>query len=152
MNGSILHCGSGPDTFKYGRYFPNATRYRCLNQWGGLGGGRFPNVDIHADIQHMPEVPSNSEDYIIATFFLFQCENIHAGMTELKRVLKTEGTIVMTFTNPKWTGWEINAPSKTRKWHKWTYAQAIELAEIYFSVIHSVEGDIGTFVVAKNDK
>ena len=70
ITGSILHVGSGPDTFNYGQYFPNASRYRCLNKRGGLKDGNFANVDIHADVQKMPMVPDDSEDMIIATFFL----------------------------------------------------------------------------------
>ena len=78
IDGSMLHCGSGPDSLKYGQYFPNAKRYRCLNRWDGLGGGRFPNVDIHADVQNMPECPSDSEDCIIATFLLYQVRDVDA--------------------------------------------------------------------------
>ncbi len=141
--GSILHVGSGPDTFKYGQYFPNAEQYRCLNRWGGLGGGDFPNVDIHADVQHMPEVPNDNEDVIIATFFLFQAEDVEAALRELKRVLKPDGIIVFTLTGHGWKG--------NKHYHVWTYAEAVKLISDFFIILESKEEDIGSFVVGIND-
>jgi len=144
FKGSILHTGSGPDTFKYGQYFPNAKRYRCLNRWGGLGGGKFPNVDIHADVQHMPEVPDNNEDVLLATFYLYQVKDIHAALREFKRVLKPNGRFIATFTGEGWKG--------NPHYHKWTKKEAEALTQQYFTLEESEEKDIGTFVVAVNDK
>lgn len=142
FKGSILHVGSGPDTFNYGQYFPNARRYRCLNRWGGLGGGKFPNVDIHADIQHMPEVPDDSEDLIICTFVLYQVKNVEAAFEELRRVLRPSGVFVATFTGEGWKG--------NPHYNKWTQAEAELLVNNYFNRVYSCERDIGTFVVAEN--
>jgi SAM-dependent methyltransferase len=142
VTGSILHVGSGPDTFNYRQYFPNAARYRCLNRWGGLGGGRFPNIDIHADVQDMPEVETNSEDVLIATFFLFQVQDVDAAMREMQRVLKPNGLIVFTFTG--W-GWQGN-----KHYHVWHKVEAVELAARFFTVLEVQDSDIGTFIVARN--
>ena len=144
FTGSVLHVGSGPDTFNYGQYFPNARRYRCLNKWGGLGGGKFPNVDIHADVQHMPEVSTNSEDVVIATFFLYQVEDIDAALNEFKRVLKPRGWLIATLTGPGWQG--------NRHHHIWTSDESLRLISRFFNIIESKEEDIGMFVVAINDR
>lgn len=141
--GSILHVGSGPDTFNYGQYFPNAERYRCLNKWGGLGGGNFPNVDIHADVQHMPEVPDDGEDVVIATFFLYQVEDVEAALGEFKRVLKLDGILVATLTGHGWKG--------NPHFHVWTHEEAERLVSRFFTILESKEEDIGTFVVGIND-
>lgn len=143
FTGSILHSGSGPDTFNYGQYFPNATRYHCLNRWGGLGGGNFPNVDIHADVQHMPEIPTDSEDILLATFYLYQVEDVDAAFGEFKRVLKSNGLFIGTFTGDGWAG--------NPHFHKWTMEEAENLVTTYFNIVESEEKDIGTFVVAVND-
>ena len=143
FTGSILHVGSGPDTFKYGQYFPNAERYRCLNKWGGLGGGDFPNVDIHADVQHMPEVPDNSEDVVIATFFLFQVKDVDAAFNEFKRILKPGGLLVATLTGPDWKG--------NKHHHVWTNDESQVLVSRFFDIIEFKEEDIGAFVVGIND-
>ena len=143
VTGSVLHVGSGPDTFKYGQYFPNASRYRCLNKWGGLGGGRFPCVDIHADVQSMPEVPDDSEDVVIATFFLFQVDDVGSAFNEFKRVLKQGGVLVATLTGSGWKG--------NRHYHVWTPEQAWMLVNNFFTVTAFGEYDIGVFVVAVND-
>ena len=144
VTGSILHVGSGPDTFSYGQYFPNAKRYRCLNKWGGLGGGNFPNIDIHADVQNMPEVPDDSEDMIIATFFLFQVEDVEGAFREFYRVLRHGGVFVATFTGEGWKG--------NPHHHKWTQDQAETFVDNYFNIVYSCERDIGSFVVAICDK
>jgi len=141
--GSVLHVGSGPDSFDYGQYFHNAARYRCLNRWGGLGGGNFPNVDIHADVQHMPEVPDDGEDVVIATFFLFQVEDIDAAFHEFKRVLKLGGILVATLTGHGWNG--------NKHHHVWTYTEAKKLVSRFFTILESTEKDIGSFVVGVND-
>ena len=142
FTGSILHVGSGPDTFDYGQYFPNAERYRCLNKWGGLGGGNFPNVDIHADVQHMPEISDDSEDVVIATFFLFQVENVNAAFNEFKRVLKPRGLFITTLTGSGWKG--------SKHYHVWTNEKAKILVSNFFRIIEFKEGDIGAFLVGSN--
>ena len=144
ITGSILHVGSGPDTFRYKQYFPFASRYRCLNRWGGLGGGKFPNIDIHADVQGMPEVPDSSEDLVIATFFLFQVEDVDKAMKEFQRILRPDGLIVFTFTGFGWKG--------NKYFHVWLTREAIALASRYFRVELSEASDIGTFVVARKTK
>lgn len=143
LTGSILHVGSGPDTFNYGQYFPNATRYRCLNKWGGLGGGKFPNIDIHADVQHMPEVPGDSEDVIVATFFLYQVEDVEAAFMEFRRVLKLGGLLIATLTGHGWKG--------NKHHHVWTHTEAIRFVSRFFIILESTEKDIGSFVVGVND-
>jgi len=143
FTGSVLHTGSGSDSFNYRQYFPNATRYHCLNKWGGLGGGNFSNVDVHADVRHMPEVLTDSEDVLLATFFLYQVKDIEAAFNEFKRVLKPDGLFIATFTGEGWKG--------NPHYHKWTRKEAERLISNYFNIVESHERDIGTFVVATND-
>lgn len=96
-------------------------------------------MDIHADVQHMPEVPDDSEDVVIATFFLNQVEDIEAALREFKRVLKLGGILIATLTGHGWQG--------NKHHHVWTYGEAKKLVSRFFIILESKEKDIGTFVV-----
>lgn len=98
VEGSVLHAGSGPDTYHYKRFFPSSKRFRNLDK------SKFDNVDVVANVEDMPGVPSNSEDCILATFMIYQVSDVEAALREFRRVLKLRGVLLMTFTAPSWRG------------------------------------------------
>lgn len=136
IRGTVLHVGSGEDNFRYKQYFPNAERYRCLDI------KPLPNVDIVSDVQDMPEVPSNSEDCVIATFFLLLVPDVKAALKEIKRVVRPKGKVFLTFTNPNW---------KKFGRHKWTTEEALELLNGFFRKRKVHQSDIGIAVVASKE-
>jgi SAM-dependent methyltransferase len=68
----------------------NINTYRCLDL------EEFPDVDIVADIQHMPQVQDKSFDTIICTQVLEHVPNPFLAINEIYRVLKPGGTLFLT--------------------------------------------------------
>lgn len=94
IEGSVLNVGSKRDKRNYKRFFPKLFRYRNLDIV------EYPEVDVIADIQNMPQVPSNSEDCIIAIWMIYQVPNVISALKELNRVLKPNGVLLITFAGP----------------------------------------------------
>lgn len=138
IHGSILHAGSGSDAHHYSRFFPYATRYRNLDH------KKHVNVDVVADVQNMPEIPSQSEDCVLAVFVLHQVDDVKASMLEFKRVLRPKGVFLGEFTAPGWSNvLEGN--------HRWTKEGALKVAGAHFKIqtFHNhYEGErlISTFI------
>ena len=124
--GSVLNCGSGNDLYAYGRFFPKCSRYRLLNlktpQWIGK-----PREIIIADVQDMPQIPTDSEDCIIAYWLLCLLSDHRAALAELKRVLKPNGTLLIMFMAG---AYEDNANVLSR----WTHVEAGEMLDPLFKV------------------
>lgn len=93
IKGSVLHVGSADDPYHYEQYFPNASKYRTLDCNPSF------KPDIVADVQNMSEVPSESEDCIVATFMLYQVPSVENALEEFRRVLKPHGFLLVTFTS-----------------------------------------------------
>ncbi|MFC1495564.1 methyltransferase domain-containing protein [Thermodesulfobacteriota bacterium] len=68
----------------------HATSYTCLDI------GTFPDVDIVANIQNMPQVPSNSYDSILCTQVLEHTKNPFRAVSELHRILRPGGKLFLT--------------------------------------------------------
>lgn len=110
VKGSVLHVGSGDDAYHYKQYFPNASKYQTLDK------NPIFNPDIVADVQNMPEVPSESEGCIVATFMLYQVPNIEDALQEFRRVLKPNGILLATFTS-KYGGNRVHVFNKPEAIH-----------------------------------
>lgn len=136
FRGSVLHVGSAEDPYKYKRFFLGAVRYRTLDKMGQV------NPDIIANIQNMPEIPSDSEDCIIATFFLYQVPDIEAALREFKRVLKPRGILFTTFTH-RMGGCRV---------HTFTKEEALKLMGALFKIEAIHQRDVGTLIVGINDE
>lgn len=121
IHGSILHAGSGSDAYRYHRFFPHATRYRNLDR------EKHVNVNVVADIQDMPRVPSRSESCILCVFTLHQVSNVNAALKEFNRVLEPRGVFLGEFTAP---GWE----NKTEGCNRWTSDEALNLVRKHFTI------------------
>lgn len=127
VEGSILNCGSGNDLCAYQRFFPKCSKYRLLDletpkQWPGN-----PRDIIIADVQDMPEIPSDSEDCIIAYWFLNLVPNLEAALTEFRRVLKPNGILLASFI-----GDSVKSNPNVPK--RWTHIEALEALEPFFEV------------------
>jgi len=94
ITGSVLNVGSKRDKYIKKHFFPKAVRYRNLDII------EYPEVDIIADIQNMPQIPSNSEDCIVAIWMIYQVPDVTSALKELKRVLKSNGVLLITFAGP----------------------------------------------------
>jgi SAM-dependent methyltransferase len=68
----------------------NITSYSCLDI------SAFPEVDIVADIQCMPQVESNQFDSIICTQVLEHVPDPFAAVNELYRILRPYGSLLIT--------------------------------------------------------
>jgi len=136
IEGSVLHVGCADDRFLYKCFFPKADRYHTLDIRGEF------NPDIIADVQNMPEVDSDSEDCIIATFMLYQVPDTRAALREFQRVLKPGGMLIVSFTHTR-GAYRIK---------KFTHAEALQFSEEFFTIEHAEKEDIGTMIVAINDK
>lgn len=104
--GNILHAGSGEDYYNYKRFFPNHDRYLNLDKV------QQKNVDIIADIQNMPAIPTESQDCVLTIFVLYQVPNVEAALNEVYRVLKPGGVIFATFPS---IGWPLETDSFDRR-------------------------------------
>jgi len=135
FRGSVLHVGSANDPYRYRRFFPQASRYRSLDKRKSF------KTDIIADIQNMPQVPSKSEECIIATFMLYQVPHVTLALSEFKRVLKPQGTLFATFTK------EMGA----YRIRKFTHREALALVKRRFKVKEAYQRDIGTLIIAVKD-
>lgn len=71
------------------------------------------NVDIIADICHMPQVPDQSFDMILCCQVLPHVYDIQAAIAELSRILRDGGIIIQhNFSDPERATQEITDPDK----------------------------------------
>jgi len=136
ITGSVLNVGSAQDRFLYTRFFPKATRYRTLDIRGEF------KPDVIADVQNMPEVETDGEDCVIAAFMIYQVPDVRAALREFQRVLKPGGILFVTFTHTR----------GSYRIRTFTHTDALRLSEEFFTIAEESKEDIGTFVVAINDK
>lgn len=127
ITGSVLNCGSNNDLYGYWRFFSNCSRYRLLDlknpeQWPG----KRRDVLI-ADVENMPQVPTDSEDCIIAYWLLYYLSNHRSALAEFKRVLKPNGVLLVMFIA---SAYKDNANVLSR----WTHDEAFEMLDPFFKV------------------
>jgi len=118
IKGSVLNVGSGHDQHCYRRFFPHTTRFRNLDKAG------FAEVNVVADVQDMPQIPSKSEDCIVAFFMLYQVPDVEAALREFRRVLKPNGVLLATFSNKY----------GSNRVHKFTKTEVFRLVKNYFDL------------------
>jgi SAM-dependent methyltransferase len=89
--GKVLNIGAGPNSARY-RYDVRLrnTEYHTV-EISGEGNPTFV-----ADARHMPEVPSNHYDWVLAFALLEHVDDIHAVIREITRVLKPDGCVYLT--------------------------------------------------------
>jgi len=127
ITGSVLNCGSNNDLYAYWRFFPKCSKYRLLDlktptQWIGK-----PREVIIADVQDMPQIPTDSEECIIAYWLLYYLSNHRSALAEFKRVLKPNGTLLIMFMA---SAYEDTANVLSR----WTHVEACEMLDPFFKV------------------
>lgn len=125
IEGSVLNCGSAYDRYKYHRFFPLCSRYRLLDlepirRWHG----REPREVLIADAQDMPHVPSNSEDCLVAYWFV-DYERLDQAriFSEFNRILKPGGILLISFNADAFP----NPP-----YGRFTLSDVIKLAQDFF--------------------
>lgn len=128
ITGSVLNCGSNYDRFNYRRFFPNCSGYQLLDleapkEWYG----RERRDVIIADVQNMPQIPTNSEDCIIAYWLLYYLSDHKSALAEFKRVLKQNGILLATFIAD-------TARNNTNILRRWTYNEACEMLKPFFII------------------
>ena len=67
-----------------------------VNSYTCLDIENYPDIDLIADIQHMPQVSSNSFDSIICTQVLEHIPNPFTAVNELYRILRIDGKLFLT--------------------------------------------------------
>lgn len=91
----------GPDpgrVIEVGSRDVNGAVPRSGRHWGiDLMGG--PGVDVRADAQCLP-LASQSADVVISTELLEHVRDWHAALSEMKRVLKPDGRLLLTTRSP----------------------------------------------------
>ncbi len=127
VTGSVLNCGSNNDLYGYRRFFPKCSRYRLLDlktpeQWPGK-----PRDIVIADVQNMPQIPTDSEDCIIAYWLLYFLSNHRSALAEFRRVLKPNGILLASFIG---NALKFN-PNVLRRW---TPIEALEALEPFYEV------------------
>ena len=127
ISGSVLNCGSNNDLYGYWRFFPNCSSYRLLDLETPEQWPRKPRDIIIADVQNMPQIPTDSEDCIIAYWFLYYLSNHRSALAEFKRVLKPNGMLLVMFIASAY--WD-NANVLSR----WTHDEAFEMLDPFFKV------------------
>lgn len=141
ITGTVLNCGSSYDRFDYSRFFPNCRRYRLLDlkdprSWHG----REYREVLLADVQNMPQIPTDSEDCIIAYWLLYLLPDVESALAEFNRVLKPDGVLLASLiadtargkpkdpTNPNFYDEDGNIR------RRWSYHEASELIGKFFEV------------------
>jgi len=135
ITGSVLNCGSNNDLFFYWRFFPNCSRYRLLDleipkEWPAKPRGQPWQRSQHliiADVQDMPKIPSDSEDCIIAYWFLYFLPNIGKALAEFRRILRPNGILLASFIGDDL---KFN-PNVLRRW---THIEVFKVLEPFFEV------------------
>lgn len=141
ITGTILNCGSGYDRFNYSRFFPNCRRYRLLDlkeikEWHG----REKRGVLLADVQNMPQIPTDSEDCIIAYWMLYMLPDVESALAEFNRVLKPNGVLLASLIADTARG-KPKCPTDPNFYdedgnirRRWSYHEASELIGKFFEV------------------
>jgi SAM-dependent methyltransferase len=89
--GRILNVGAGSDSalYRYDKRLRNS-EYHTLEPTGA------GNPTYTADARNMPEVPSESYDWVIANAVLEHVDDMHAVVREITRVLKPDGCVYLS--------------------------------------------------------
>lgn len=88
INGDILEIGR--NKYKHLILSENINSYACLDI------ENYSDIDIIADIQDMPQIADNQFDTIICTQVLEHVPNPFLAVSELHRILKPGGKIIVT--------------------------------------------------------
>lgn len=93
IKGAVLSIGSGDDSdnegSNYRNYFPGASSYITSEVTNDF------NCDMIIDIRSMPEVPDGSFDCVYCSGVLEHVDNVQAGLDEITRILKNDGTLLL---------------------------------------------------------
>lgn len=141
ITGTILNCGSGYDRFNYSRFFPNCRRYRLLDLKDPISwhGHEYREV-LLADVQNMPQIPTDSEDCIIAYWLLYLLPDIESALAEFVRILKPNGVLLAGLIADTARG-KPTIPTDAAFYdedgnirRRWSYYEANELIGKFFEV------------------
>ncbi|GAH86088.1 unnamed protein product, partial [marine sediment metagenome] len=82
---------------------------------------------IIADVQNMPQIPTDSEDCIIAYWLLYYLSNHRSALAEFRRVLKPNGVLLVNFIGDA-------LKSNPRVLRRWNHIEAFEALEPFFEI------------------
>ncbi len=75
---------------------------------------------IHANLENMPEIPTNSFDIAVSNLVIQDLEDINAALSELFRVIKLSGELIFSIIHPCFTppvyGWVKDTDGKKLYW------------------------------------
>lgn len=90
VHGRLLEAGAG------GSPFSEQLRFLADEVVTLDVSDRYGDIDVVADVQDMPQVPSNSFDVVVCTQVLEHLPEPRRALKEMRRVLKDEGVLILS--------------------------------------------------------
>ncbi|MBD3251265.1 methyltransferase domain-containing protein [Candidatus Uhrbacteria bacterium] len=113
MLSTLLNVGAGRSTILETAIATAVPRFTCDRIDVEQHRIKHPNVRnmYHASVESMPAVPSKTYDVVFSNYVFEHVPDVEAAIQEIARVLKQDGTCILTIPNPnapeffisKWT-------------------------------------------------
>ena len=95
IQGKVLSIGSSSDDDRegdrYRNYFPAASSYTTSEVSAGF------DVDLVLDVRSMPQISAETYDCVFCSGVIEHVDDFRAGLSEITRILKTGGVLLVVF-------------------------------------------------------